>query len=264
MAVHLSPTEAIGQVLTPLTALPACVAGSAVASETYGLDLSDSSDVDVFCYTEQALIAGIERLLHAGFTLDDRFGRVWERWLRYGLRGWHTNSMKLHSPAGLETNLVYKLVGKHPLTSLSQVLESFDFGLLAVGYDLLTDSKHDMREYLFPGMNVDGPLPMMPNKRDAWINGFISRYNGLRESGRYAKYVSYGHDLSLVKDDMVTGYWAAAAYLRDRGDAERIQLAEIYETIALKMESDEIDELLAAGKQLPYLDSLDQIMEALE
>ncbi len=105
---------------------------------------------------------------------------------------------------------------------------------------------------------------MMPNKRDAWRQGLISQYNGTREPGRYAKYVSYGHDLSLVKDDLIEGYWHAAVYWRGRGDANHIQLAEIYEKIAEMILLDEIDDLLKSGKVLPTLDQLDQIMQALE
>ena len=262
--VAFSPTEAIAHVSQPLATLPVCIAGSVVAAETYGLSLHKSSDVDVFCYTEQSLIASAQRMKDAGFLLNDRFARVWDRWLKFGLRGWHTNSIKFEDPTGLEVNLVHKLVGGHPLNSMSQVLESFDFGLLAVGYDMLTMKKHDMREYLFPHLDPDGPLPLMPNKRDAWRQGLISQYNGTREPGRYAKYVTYGHDLSLVKDDLVEGYWQAAAYWRGRGDANHIQLAEIYERIAEMILGDEIDDLLKSGKVLPTLDQLDQIMQALE
>ena len=111
----------------------------------------------------------------------------------------------------------------------------------------------------------------MPNKRMDWRNGFISQYNGVREVGRYAKYVQYGHDLSLVKDDLVTGYWSAATYLKDRAgraitgqDQDKALLAAIYETIAKMIEADQIDECAEAGKKILVLDQLDQIMEALE
>ena len=203
-------------------------------------------------------------LIDNGYTLDDRFARVWVRWLKFGFTHWHTNSIKLESPSGLEVNVIFKLVDGHPTTSMSQVLESFDFGLLGTGYDLEDSSYHDLRGYLFPDFDLDGPLPLMPNKRNNWRNGFISQYNGLRECGRYAKYHGYGYDLSLVKDDLVTGYWAAASYLEDRGDEQKVKLAQIYQTIAVKIEQDMIDELAEASKEILYLDSLDQIMESLE
>jgi hypothetical protein len=234
-----------------------------VAEETYG-KTDAHSDVDLFCPTSQVLISVGQKLLCSGYKLDDRFSRVWARWLRYGFKTWHTNSLRLFSPTGVETNLVYKLADGHPTTSLSQVLESFDFGLLGTGYDLESGVYRDLRPYLFPGLDPDGPLPLMPNKRSNWRNGFISQYNGLREVGRYAKYHGYGYDLSLVKDDLVTGYWAASSYMATAFDAEKQQLGKIYEAIAIKVEDDEIDELTEAFGVLDFKDSLDVIMEALE
>lgn len=262
--MSLTPGEVIRLVATPLTGLPACIAGSAVAAEAYGIALKDTSDIDVFCYTEQTLITAIERLLHEGFTLDDRFSRVRERWLLYGLRSWHTNSIKFETPTGFEVNLVYKLVGGVPMNSLASVLSSFDFGLLAEGYDLLDASYRDMRPYLFPGADLAGPLPLLPDKARQWAGGFISQYNGLREAGRYAKYVSYGHDMSLVQDQLLPGYEKASTYLRDRGDADKLKLADIYDTIASHIDLNNVDELLEINKLILTLDSLDAIMDALE
>ena len=262
--IQITPTEAIDAVKAELTGLPACIAGSAVAAQVYGLDFNTASDVDVFCYSEQALISGVQRMLGAGFTLNDRFARAWHRWLKWGTHGWHTNSMKLHGPNDLEVNLVYKLTGRHPVRSLAEVIESFDFGLLAVGFDLEEMQQQDMRSYLYPDFDLNGPLPLMPKKRKDWRAGFISQYNGTRQVGRYGKYALYGHDLAFVKDDLVTGYWAAALNLRDRGDADKLLLAQIYEAIAAKIENDDYAECAEAGCQILQLDALDQIMEALE
>ena len=267
----ITPHEAITQVMSSLEGQPACIAGSAVAAEIYGLPFAETSDVDVFCYSEQSMISTVQRLISNGYTFDDRYIRVWDRWLLFGTMSWHTNSVKLNAPLGHEVNVVHKLTGKQSLRSLSAVLESFDFGLLGAGYDLVTGKLHDQRSFLFPDYDLDGPLPLMPNKRMDWRNGFISQYNGVREVGRYAKYVQYGHDLSLVKDDLVTGYWSAAAYLKDRAgraitgqDQDKALLAAIYETIARMIEADQIDECAEAGKKILVLDQLDQIMEALE
>jgi hypothetical protein len=121
-----------------------------------------------------------------------------------------------------------------------------------------------MQGYLFPGSSKGDALPMMPNKRQNWRDGFISQYNGLREFGRYAKYHGYGYDLSLVKDDLAEGYRAASLYLGDHFDVEKQKMGEIYSTIADKIEDDAIDELVEATKKIDYKDSLDSIMEALE
>src|SRR5690606_25778178 len=131
---------------------------------------------------------------NSGYELAERSERLWHRWLRYGVDHWHTNSIKLIEPGtDLEVNLIYKSVNRNPLTSLSQVLESFDVGLLGSGYDLELGLKQDLRSFLFPGYDIDGPLPLMPQRRDSWRGGFISQYQGLRELGRYAKYCRYGH-----------------------------------------------------------------------
>lgn len=259
----MSTSAIIADVSTTLAGDPVFLAGSLVAEETYGLN-NAHSDVDIFCPTSHVLISTGQKLLMQGYTLDDRFSRVWARWLRYGFKTWHTNSLRMLSPTGVETNLVYKLSDGHPTTSLSQVLESFDFGLLGVGYELETGLRRDLRPYLFPGYDLDGPLPMMPSKRDNWRNGFISQYNGLRESGRYAKYAGYGYDMSLVKDDLVEGYWSAASYMANHFDPDKQQLGKIYEAIAQHIELDNIDELATASKKIDYNDSLDVIMEALE
>ena len=260
---NLTPSQAIASVEPLLHRSPVFVAGSCVAAQAHGLP-DGYSDLDVFVPTEQVLISTIQTLLNNGYAMDDRFSRVWERWLRYGFKGWHTNSMKMESLQGVEVNVVYKIVDGHPTTSLAQVLESFDFGLLGMGYDMENDAYRDLRPYLFPGYDLDGPLPLMPSKRNAWRSGFISQYNGLREAGRYAKYHGYGYDLSLVSDDLVTGYNMVAAYHRTSFDEDKKLLAEIYETLAEKIAADEIDELAESYKTLDFKDSLELILEALE
>lgn len=261
--MNATPDQAIASVMATLHRQPVFLAGSCAAAQAY--DKPDGwSDLDLFVPTQQVLISTIQILIDNGYTIDERFDRVWHRWLRYGMKGWHTNSMRLHSPQGVETNVVYKLVDGHPTTSLAQVLESFDFGLLSMGYDLETDTFRDMRSYLFPGYNPDGPLPMMPAKRDNWINGFISQYNGLREAGRYAKYWAYGYDMSAVRSDLLTGYRMAADYHLDHFKKDKQALGEIYAKIAERIEADEIDDLAESYKLLDFNDPLDLILEALE
>lgn len=263
----MSASAIIADALSLLKGEPVFMAGSLVAAETYGL--TDYHDVDLFCPTGQVLVSTGQKLLCNGFTLDDRMSRTWYRWLRYGFKTWHTNSLRITSPGGIEYNLVYKLTEGHATTSLSQVLESFDFGLLGTGYEVETGQYRDLRPYLFPdkftkNVGHPTPLPLMPNKRDNWRNGYISQYNGLRECGRYAKYTGYGYDMSLVKDDLVTGYLEASSYLSTHFDAEKQQLGLIYEVIAQHIELDNIDELARAAAKIDYKDSLDLIMEALE
>lgn len=261
--MSVRPDDAVAEVLGHLQGEPVFLAGSCIAALEHDIP-GGFSDLDVFVPTSQVLVSTIQTLINHGYTLDDRFDRVWHRWLRYGFKGWHTNSMRMHSPNDVETNVVYKIVDGHPTTSLSQVLESFDFGLLGLGYDVEQGLPRDLRPYLFPGMDPNGPLPLMPGKRDAWLGGFISQYNGLREAGRYAKYFRYGFDMSMVRDDLVTGYKMASAYHQSTFEPDKQLLATIYQTLADRITNSEVDELMESYKSLDFKDPLDLIMEALE
>lgn len=259
----MSTSALIADVRQQLAGAPVFLTGSLVAADVYGKH--GYHDVDLFTPTQEALVSVCQRLIDQGYTFGDRFQRTYERWLEMGMGRWHTNSMRLYSPSGVETNIVFKKADGHPTTSLAQVLESFDFGLLAMGYDLRLDvGLQDMRGYLFPGMDPNGPLPMLPVKQAKWVRGLISQYNGLRECGRYAKYHRYGYDLSLVKPDLVKGYYELASYHAGHPDFQKQKFAAIYENIAIKIEDDAIDELLLANKKLLSTDSFDAIMEALE
>jgi len=260
-----SPDAAIDSLMQRLHKSPAFIAGSCAAAAAHGH--SSFHDVDVFVPSQGALFTAIQQLLDQGYYLDEKFDRVWHRWVRYGFKNWHTNSMRLYSPENIETNIVYKLVDGHPTTSLTQVLESFDFGLLGVGYEVETQTYYDLRPYLFQGYDpqVGGPLPMMPNKRDNWRNGFISRYNGLREAARLAKYYKYGYDMSMVMDDMAHGYRMAAFYHLDQFDEDKQTLGEIYTVLADRIEADELDELDEAYRnEIGFNDPLTDILNALE
>jgi hypothetical protein len=254
--------DALLEATALLRGTPVFMAGSCVAAQTYGND--GWSDLDLFVPTQNVLIATIQTLLNHGYTIDDRFERVWIRWLKYGTKSWHTNSMRLHSVNDVETNVVFKLVDGHPTTSLGQVLESFDFGLLGMGIDLESGQYRDMRPFLFPTLDPEGPLPLMPGKRSNWLGGFVSQYNGLREAGRYAKYYTYGYDMSAVADDLVHGYRMAALYHSNSFDQDKQLLGQIYSVIADKIEGGAIDELAESYRTLDFKDSLDAIMEALE
>lgn len=255
--------EKIDLLRTELQGMPVFLAGSLVAAEAYDLPEAHS-DADVFTSSEAALVASVQRLLGSGFALSDRHVRLWQRWMRHGMGGWHTNSIRLYAPDGWELNMIFKRIGRSPVDSLPRVLESFDFGLLASGYDMETNQYQDMRGFFFPGMDPEGPLPMLPNKRGDWERGFVSQYNGLRQSGRYAKYALYGYDMSLVKPTLVQGYLAAATYLLDRDKQDKQLLGEIYQLTALHIENDEVDKLAEAAKEILYLDSLDKVLEELE
>lgn len=241
----------------------AYLAGSVVAAHHYGMPRA-WSDIDIFCPTMNTLVANGQKLIDLGFNLDDRMERTWARWLRYGIKSWHTNSLRLESPSGLEVNLIYKTTEGHAATSLAEVIESFDFGLLCRGYDLNDGAYRDMQSYLFPDYPYNAALPMMPNKRENWRHGYISQYNGMREFGRYAKYHGYGYDMTAVKDDLAEGYFQASLYYEDHFKPEMQKLGQIYQSIATHIQLDEIDHLFKAAREIDYQDSFDSIMASLE
>ena len=249
-----------------LAGMPLYMAGSLLTSYTYDKP-GTFSDVDVWAPTPEAVVAAGMRLIDNDYTLDERFARVWSRWIKMGINSFHTNSLRLFDPQGVEVNLIFKRTEGHAVTSLAQVLESFDFGFLATGWDLETDKYMDMRSYLFPEILINAshaPLPMMPNKRNNWRAGFISQYNGMREVGRYVKYVDYGYDMSLIKDDLATGYEQASLYFESHPDSEKQQLGLIYATIGAHIRADNLNELRQFAKEIEYSDALDVIMQKLE
>lgn len=259
----MTPDVVVDELKQRLHREPVFMAGSLAAAHAHDRPTA-WSDVDIFTPTEGLLFTTIKSLLMQGAVPFENFERVWHRWQRYGLRKWHTNSMRLELSSGIEVNVVYKLTDGHPTTSLSQVLESFDFGLLATGWDLETGTYRDMRPYLFPGMDINGPLPLMPNKRDNWLQGFVSQYNGMREGMRYLKYLEYGYDMSAVAQDLTTGYELASMYLSSTFDAEKQALGELYLRIAEAIDTSDTTELKGLYSAIDYNSPVVEILERLE
>lgn len=257
------PDDVVDELKRRLQGEPVFMAGSLAAAVAHDKP-SSWSDVDIFVPTEGLLFTTIKSLLMQGAVPIDYFDRVWHRWQRYGLRKWHTNSMRLETPTGVEVNVVYKLVDGHATTSLSQVLESFDFGLLAMGWELETGQYRDMRPYLFPHSPINGPLPLMPNKRDNWTQGFVSQYNGLREGSRYLKYLEYGYDMSAVADDLVTGYNMAALYHSSEFDPEKQALGQLYERIGEAIATHDMADLKGMYSVMDFKSPITEILDRLE
>lgn len=259
--------EAVAKVLDDTRGLPAYLAGSAVAACVYDKPHA-YTDVDLFVPNQIPYAATIQRLLCSGYVIeDDKFAKGWARQLKFGIGKWHTNSMKLIDTAtGTEVNVIYKLVDGHQTTKLSQVLESFDFGLLAVGHESETGRFHDMRTYFFGRGADDGrPLPLLPYREDHLRLGYMSSHVMQRTPGRYARYAAtYGYDLSLVKPVLVEGYANYASYKGNRSKPEDLALGRIAEALGQHIEYDEFDELLAFEEALPKADSIDQILASLE
>lgn len=248
----------------------ACIAGSAVAAHHYSLPLS-YDDIDVFAYSNSSLISTTSILLERGFSFASSNEEMkFERWLAWDLNiGWRTNSVKLvghidPSHEDYEVNVVYKQFEKQPVKRLSMVLESFDFGHLAMGYELRTNEWRDMREFFFPNVPDFKALPLLPDRHDRWINGLITQYTGIRQAGRAVKYMNYGYDLSNVIPVLVTGYRIAAGHHADHFDPEKVTLGQIYERLADHLEDGEYDKIIEADKLLPQWRDVDAILERLD
>lgn len=263
--------QAVGAVLGDTAGLPAFLAGSSAAAIWY--DKPDAyTDVDLFVPNPGTYFTVVERLRSRGWELDDRNEKMLKRHLRYGFRGWHTNSIKLNqvlpgNTESTEVNVIYKLVDKHETTNLTDVIQSFDFGLLGVGYETETLNFRDLRPYLFPGEDLDGPLPMIEYRRESFAQGFMSEHIMQRTPGRYARYVRYGYDMSRIKPVLEMGYFAYSEYMLDRTKPDKILLGKIGLKLAEAIRDDDFDGpdgLLAFEKALPTFDGLDAILDFLE
>ena len=262
----MDATTAISVVLDDLAGEPVFLAGSLVAADEYGKPHA-WDDADVFCPSGLSLMAALQRLIdHPDYELDDRGQRILSRWKAFGFN-FHTNSIKIENVLHkFDVNLVYKTAGKNSVNSLSQVLESFDFGLLGVGYEVRNGSRHDLRSFLFPDISAvsTAPLPLIGQRHDAWANGLISEYQRDRQFGRWAKYEERGYDLSRITPVLISGYNILGEYYADRDHKGDDQRSAICAHIVEGIQNRDLQALMTASKLIPTLDTLDEIIAALE
>lgn len=261
----MKPTahEAVGLVRQDLAGTYTMLAGSAVAAEFYDKP-AQYDDLDVFCPTAEQAVSVIQFYLDKGAVMEPRNHRAWQRWRKWGVGNWQTNSIKLELLHGVELNIIFKRERGNAVRTLHEVLGGFDFGHLAMGYDMRTDTFRNMQSYFYgEGVDPHAPLEMMPDRRDDWVEGFMSDWSGPRQGYRYGKHVQYTYDLSAVKPDMIRGYVAAAEYHGGKDTHRNQLLAEIYEAQAEKVRDDRIDELVDAYQEIEFEDSLDQMHKVL-
>lgn len=261
--------EAVELVVAQAKGLRCYLTGSAAAAAAKALDGIPGfdfaySDVDLFVGSENEWVRSIQYLVDHGYTFDERMEMLWYRVLHYGTHGWHTNSMRLASPEGIEVNLIFKTIGRHPTNSMSQVIETFDFGLLSMGWETEDGTYRDARHYQFPGMDPNGPLPLLPWRRESVQQGHFREHQGLRTFGRAARYFDkYGYSGDLVIPDLILGYHNAADYYSNRTDPEKILLGNMYRQVAILLDDRDWPQLTKAADALPKMDTLDEIYELL-
>jgi hypothetical protein len=252
--------QAVDEIRTLLRGRPGFLVGSAVAGEVYD---KPYNDVDVFVPSVVSLASTVQFLLDDGASLDLQAERTWNRWDLIGTGDWNTNSIKLETLHGTEVNVVYKVVNKAPLTTLHTVLGSFDFGYVAMGYDLRLGTWHDGREFWFGrGCDMDR-LGMLPEREMQWLNGSLGTFTGVRQAERYAKFANRGYDMSRSAPVLVQGYRITAAHYQLSDDPEKLEYAGIYLSIADLIETGDVDGLLYAYQHLRKHDPVGSLKAAL-
>ncbi len=250
------------EVLSHLRGRPGFLVGSAVAAQVYGKPHA-YSDVDVFFPHPGALISTGQFMLDHGAVLDEQEQRKWNRWLLMGMGDWHTNSIRMELLSGIEVNLVYKVVGKRPLTSLMQVLESFDFGYVAMGYDLERGTFHDGRSFWF-GTGYDPEhLGFLPHREWQWLNATIGRFTGVRQPQRWAKFADRGYDMHPSRDVLARGLRITAAHYQGKDDPEYREYAPLYVAIADMVEDYDIPGLMDLYSDLQPHDPVGSLTKGL-
>lgn len=238
----------------------ASFAGSVVSAQQYGKP--DSwGDVDIFAHNQFELVRMVEYSLCNDWEFaTDKDAKTWNRWMRFGMSNFRTNTIHLTN-GEWDMNLTYKTYEGSPVRSLAQVLETFDWGLLAMGYDLRSSRFFDFRSVYFMDMDWDR-LPMMDERMARWSAGLIVPYTGIRQAGRYHKYHHvYGYDLGAVKDVLVQGYEIAGAYhLDNQWDAEKQTLGQIFLRLGEAVAADDWATLAEADNSLPVHRDLDEFL----
>lgn len=241
-----------------------CIAGSLPAAVWYGKPQA-WGDVDVFAYNSFELVRTTESLLHRGWELSTEKDHAnWRRWMRFGVNPRFNNTIHLNN-GEWDINITGKTFEGYPVRSLVQTLETFDFGLLALGYDMRRGTFTDQRLAWFPGENWY-QLPMLEERHARWSDGLLVPYTGIRQAGRYHKYAHrYGYDLSLVKPALVQGYEIAAAYAASKDWSDKDQkLAVIYSRLAEAVSTDDWTELAEVDNSLPLHNDLDDLLRRLD
>ena len=253
---------AVVEVLSHLQGRPGFLVGSAVAAQTYDMPHA-YSDVDVFFPHPNALMAAGQFMLDHGAVLDEQDQRKWNRWLLIGMGDWQTNSIRMELLSGIEVNLVYKVVGKKPLTSLMQVLESFDFGYVAMGYDLERGTFHDGREFWFGKGYNPRRMGFLPHREWQWLNATIGRFTGTRQPQRWAKFADRGHDMHPSQDVLARGLRITAAHYQGKDDPEYRTYAPLYVAIADMVEDYDIAGLMDLYSELQPHDPVGSLTKGL-
>jgi hypothetical protein len=272
--------QAIEDVAAPLLGEYAFIAGGGVAAAEYSEGVIDKrnilnvpnlefayDDIDVFVPTREQLVVVVQKYLDHGYVLVGDFATTWRRWRLFGTGHWHTNSIKLESLKGVEVNVIFKSHGGHPVRTHGQVSESFDFGHVCVVFSTYAGTWKDNRraqvDTYRPGNRTE--FNLLDDKVEDWEAGLFSEHIGLRECGRYGRYVDRGYEyLTQAAVSLAKGYEMAALHYRDKDDPNKRWLGEeFYPMVAEAIRLDDIPQLVELDKLITPRTAIDMLREAL-
>jgi len=260
--------EAIDSLKKPLKGRRGAILGGATAAEREAAVDPDFdyaySDVDIFHPSMESLSINLSTLLNAGAVpLDNKDERTLRKWERRGTNGWKTNSIRVVTHQGVEVNLVYKTIDKHPLRTPLEQVASFDFSMLGVSYDLRTWERRDLGTYFWPE-GQDHKYCLFEDREEQWLNAEVGIFTGLRQADRYARYVARGYDLEAAVTPLVQGYRVTGLHYMGQ-DNEELQLTgDTYLSLAQLIEDHDIDGLLHAYKGLNHHSKVQSLSTALK
>ena len=192
----MSTNENIAQVIEQLSNsnIDGCITGSAYMAEYSGVDVTnwtETPDVDVFCYSEQALV---HALCFAMWQMGCSPGtgipgsKRQEEWKidRAFVGKFQKNSIvttvKMQHPNGVTVNLTYKR-GRENLLA---VLSSFDMSIIMIGVDIRSKSVADLRG--------DHHNVATPNRFRSFDTSIWNVETWVRQFDRVIKYYNRGFD----------------------------------------------------------------------
>ena len=246
--------EAIDSLKKPLKGRRGAILGGATAAEREAAVDPDFdyaySDVDIFHPSMESLSINLSILLNAGAApLEHKDLRILRKWERRGTNGWKTNSIRVVTNQKVEVNLVYKTIDKHPLRTPLEQVQSFDFSMLGVSYDLRTWERRDLGTYFWPD-GQDNKYCLFEDREEQWLNAEVGIFTGLRQADRYARYVERGYNLDAAVTPLVQGYRTTGPHYLEQYDKELLLTGDTYLNLAQLIEDHDIDGLRQAYKEL--------------
>lgn len=191
----MSMTDKIHETLEIIkgTDIYGCITGSCMLDADF--DTWDSEpDIDIFVYSETAMIHAMITLEHLGFVPGGKdkkpAGETLKRnWLiESGIQRNVSLSTIMYEKDGVYLNVTYK----KNCTSVIDVISGFDMSIIMIGYDIPTHYLLDLR-----CQDNNDPMIATPNKLKRQMYNHPSRFTvwrALHQWDRVPKYYGRGYD----------------------------------------------------------------------